>query len=89
MRELFFLRAGRGCALRADSVRGYEALAAVARPRETNAAGEGCFQTLGGSLLYAACGARFRARSRRARSYTFKMAIVSRISGRGAVYVQI
>ena len=24
----------------------------------------GCFQTLGGSLLYAACGARFRARSR-------------------------
>ena len=40
-------------------------------------------------LLYAACGARFRARSRRARSYTFKMAIVSRISGRGAVYVQI
>ena len=45
---LVCLRVGRGFSLRAGSVRGYEALFAVARPRGAMAACVGCFLLFGG-----------------------------------------
>ena len=66
---LVCLRVGRGFSLRAGSVRGYEALFAVARPRGAMAACVGCFLLFGG-LPSASRRARFSVRAR-ARASTY------------------
>ena len=64
------LRAGCGFSLRAGSVRGFEALCAVARPRAAMAACVGCFLLFGG-LPSASRRARFCVRARAAPAHIY------------------